>query len=90
MKLSVTVYTHSVDCGDGSGRVSVFGTYAEALQSKREVMDSENEKNLSDEDVENDDDSYENGDLGEETMYFELVDGELKLAKPASFSTGNQ
>ncbi len=88
LKLSTVVHTHSCDNGDGSGSVWVFGTEAEAIQSKRERMDGDD---LTDEEVLADDDDYEHGTLHEERMNFELSDdGQLTLIGYAHFETGNQ
>ncbi len=80
MKLKIDVVTYSVDQQDGSFAISAYNSVKE-LAKHRDFNKKKIDKILSE------DDPYENGTIGKDTIEIEVVDGVAKLVGHLTFTS---
>ena len=99
MKYSIKVVTRTQDNGDGGWTTYAYNTEDELiadhpLSEGGSVVDDKwvtRRKKLSQKQrdkILNEDDPYENGYIGRDTIEIEVVDGVARLDSPISFSAG--
>ncbi len=97
--MTISVVTRLQDNGDGGYTMYVYNNEEELLADhpsaqvweERDGKWGKYPKELSEQekkDILNEDDPYENGYIGYDTIEIEIVDGAARLAEPLSFHAG--
>lgn len=90
MKHTINVVTRVQDNGDGGYTMSVYNNNEEMLADHHRIeeAETEEEKEKIKQEILNENDPYEDGYLGTDTIDIEIVDGVAKLASSISLHAG--
>jgi hypothetical protein len=88
MKHKIKVYSYMSDGGDGGGNVSVYGSLEELKADCFDHFDSDEERDEAFQAALDGESMYDYGEIDEDTLELEEVDGKLKLVNSLFFHWG--